>query len=421
MPAAELPARDDLPFAAGTAQPQAQQTVGLTWAYRLLWLTFFIFFASTGAGKLWDRVWHATVRFDTFWSPPHFFVFVMTMMTGLLVATIAFTPCLHRWYGPTIKVPVIRRDFAGSLVILGGGLIALTITIMLDNFWHSAFGLDETQWSVPHCMLGWSWFTIIIGFVAARLAFRKYHPISWATNIVIALLVIEFLCPAVLGPFYLMYSPHLVHALANIPIVRTEGTAQHMYRIYLHYGLTRQTHPLYIPFAALFAGAAIALLRKLDPRPRLFLLAPFIWSVTLMARDWYTLLFLRYDGVQKATDILRVLPKEPSLWVPIPLFAAVVTFYLLERTSFREDRVYAITGLVFGVCTFFIWHSASWMVLLAIPAIVTMMLGGWIGKWLYQVIEKPSLETLMRFLLTTCAQIPAILGVVDLMMRRTTP
>ncbi|GAC1666360.1 MAG: hypothetical protein PVS3B1_02490 [Ktedonobacteraceae bacterium] len=76
---------------------------------------------------------------------------------------------------------------------------------------------------------------------------------------------------------------------------------------------------------------------------------------------------------------------------------------------------------MFGVCTFFIWHSANWMILLAIPAGATMILGSQIGKWIYQVIEKPRLETLLRLLLTTCAQIPAALGVVDLIMRRTTP
>src|SRR5215472_10620196 len=77
---------------------------GLIWAYRLFWLTFIIFFASTGCGKLWDRVWHATHRFDTFWSPPHFFVFLMTVATAILVAIIAFTPVLRVWFGPFVRL-----------------------------------------------------------------------------------------------------------------------------------------------------------------------------------------------------------------------------------------------------------------------------------------------------------------------------
>ncbi len=428
-PIAEIPAADfPLPDFSSSEHTNmlenthnTQEPASLIWAYRLLWLTFIIFFASTGAGKLWDRVWHATIRFDTFWSPPHFFVFLMTMISGLLIATIAFTPGLQAWYGPGIQLPIAKFKFAGSLIILGAGLIMLCITIMLDSFWHGAFGLDETQWSVPHCMLGWCWLTIILGFISARLAFRAYRPINWLTNVVIALLILEFLCPAVLGPFYLMYSPNLIHALANIPIVRGELSAQHMYRIYLYYGLTRQTSPLFIPFAALFAGAAMALLQQLEARARVFIIAPFLWSITLMARDCYTILFLHYDGVKHIADIPPVLAKEPSLWLPIPLLVATVVFTLLKRSSLREGRMFAISGLIFGICTFFIWHSTNWMILLAVPAAAIMVLGAWIGKWIYRVVEKPRLDLLLRLLLTTCAQIPAILGIIDLIMRKTTP
>lgn len=413
------PVQEQAPVVAMEATTRAP--ANLVWSYRLLWITLFIFIASTGAGKLWDRVWHATHRFDTFWSPPHFFVFIMTMITGLLVAAIAFTPKLNICFGPLIPMPIIRWKVAGPLVILGGGLVALTITIMLDNFWHTAFGLDETQWSVPHDMLGWSWFTIIMGFIAARVAFRSYRPINWLTNLTIALLMLEFMCPAILGPFYLNYSPHLVQALKNIPIVQTEPSAQHMYRIYLHYSLTRQTSPLFIPMVAFFAGTAMVFLRRLDKRPRIFLLAPLIWSLTLMGRDLYTILFLHYAGVNKVSEILPVALKEPSLWLPIPLFVAVLAFTILQKTSFTESHCYIICGAIFGLCAFAIWHVSPWMALLSIPAGITMWIGSKAGKWLYDLIEKPTLEDLMRFLMTTCAQIPGLLGVVDLILRRTTP
>jgi hypothetical protein len=416
----DLPAQE-LVFAEKMGNKNIQEPVSLTWAYRLLWLTFIIFFASTGIGKLWDRFWHATIRFDTFWSAPHLFIFIMTVVSGVLIAVIALTPSLQHWFGPGIRLPLLHRRFAGSLIILGAGLILLSITIMLDSFWHTAYGLDETQWSMPHCMLGWCWLIIILGFISARLAFRPYRPINWLTRVVIAFLILEFLCPAILGPYYLMYSPDLIHALANIPIVRGEPSAQHLYRIYLHYGLTRQTSLLFIPSVALFAGVAMALLRKIDARTRLFLITPLLWSITLMIRDWYTLFFLHYDGIRRSADLPRVLMKEPSLWLPIPLFVAVVTFWLLEHSSLREGRIFTLSGLIFGICTFFIWHSANWMVLLAIPAAATMVLGARLGTWIYQVIEKPHMDTLLRLLLTTCAQIPAVLGVIDLVMRRTTP
>jgi hypothetical protein len=403
------------------AQPATQPPpAAQVWAYRLWWSTLITFLGSTGCGKLWDRYWHATRYFDTFWSPPHFFVFVMTTITGLLIAVIAFTPKLRVWYGPAVRLPLLPFEIAGSLVILGGGLITLSITITFDNLWHTAYGLDETQWSAPHCMLGWAWLTIVLGFVAARLAFRNYKRVGWLSRLIIAMVILEFLCPAVLGPFYLMYSPHLIHALASIPIVSNEPSAQHMYRIYLHYGLTRQTSDLFIPIVTLFGGIAIALLRHLDARPRVFLLAPFIWSITIMFRDWYTLYFLNYQGAKHLPNLLLAVKHEPSLWVPIPLMVAVVCFYLFERSSLNRRRNLALTGIIFGLCAFFIWHTSSWMSLLALSAIVTTPLGFWLGQRIFTMIEHPTMETLMQFLLSTCAQFPAALGIVDLFMRRNT-
>ena len=107
--------------------------------------------------------------------------------------------------------------------------------------------------------------------------------------------------------------------------------------------------------------------------------------------------------------------------MPIPLFVAALVFAGLEYTSFTESRRYALAGLIFGICTFFIWHTSPWMVLLAIPAAFTAMLGGWIGRWIYHLLIEPTMITIMKFLLICTAQIPATLGIVDLFMRRTTP
>ena len=404
-----------------SAEVKNQEPVSLIWAYRLFWLTFLIFFMSTAVGKLWDRIWHLTVRFDTFWSPPHFFVFVMTVVSGLMVASIASTPRLRSWFGPVVRAPIIHWHMAGTLVILGTGLIVLCIDIMLDNFWHAVFGLDETQWSVPHDVLTWCWFTIIMGFIAARMAFRPYRPIGWLTKVVIGFLILEFLCPPILGPFYLNYSPHLLNAMKNVPIVRGEPTAQHMYRIYLMAGITRQTNALFIPEAALFAGAVLALLHKLDARARIFLFVPFIWSLSTMGRDLYTLLFVHYNGIKTVPQVIHVALNEPSLWVPVPLFVAAVISTLLWRSSFAENRVYILTGTIFAVCTFLIWHNNNLMLLLAIPAAFTMVLGSWIGQWFYGLMERPSTEKLMRFMSIACGMLPACWGIVDLVLRHVTP
>jgi hypothetical protein len=209
--------------------------------------------------------------------------------------------------------------------------------------------------------------------------------------------------------------------MEHMPIVRTEPTAQHVYHIYLQFGITRLTSPLFIPMAALFAGVATALLHCLDRRARIFLAAPLVWSVTLMARDLYTILFLHYKGVKLWTQIMSVALKEPSLWMPIPLFVAVIVCKLLRRTSFTENRIYVICGSICGLCTYAIWPVASWEIWLIVAAGLTMLYGSWIGKWLYRLLEKPTFAGLMRLLLTTFVLIPVPLGLVDLCLRWSTP
>ena len=316
------------------------EPASLIWAYRLFWLTFLVFFAATGGGKLWDRVYHLTVRFDTFWSPPHLFILIMTTISGLLVATIAALPKLRVWFGPEVRAPIFRWQMAGTLVFLGAGLTTLVIDTLVDSGWHTAFGLDETQWSFPHDALAWCWFTVIIGFIAARLAFETYRPIGWFTRLVIGFLILVFLCPPILEPLYINYSPLLLNALKNVPIVRGEPTVQHMYRIYLAAGITRQTSPLFIPEVTVFAGAALAMLRRLDPRARIFLLAPLAWSCATMGRDLYTIFFLHINGAKTLPQVIQVALAEPSLWVPIPLLLAAICYMLLQRINFAEKPIY---------------------------------------------------------------------------------
>lgn len=395
--------------------------VGLIWSYRLLWLTFILFFLATGLGKLWDRVWHLTHVFDTFWSPPHIFVSGMTLITAALVITLAFSPFFRSWFGPMIRLPWIKIEVAGALIILGGGLAALGMSISLDGFWHTAFGFDETQWSLPHNMIVMSWLVTILGFVACRLAFCHYRPLNWLTKLVLAMLILGFLCPALLGPFYLNYSPSLLHALANVPVNLSQLSVQHLYRIYFATHLSRQESPLFIPFVTFFAGVALAFLRGLDARARVFLLAPLLWSLIFMVRDCYTLYFLHYHGVTHIQGLLPVLAQEPSLWVPIPLFVVALTEMLLNHMGLSALWVQMINGSLFAVLTFLIWHATFWLLLLALPAAPIMLLGTNIGGWVYRMLEKPVWSKMRLFLLTACAELPAFFGIIDLVLRKTIP
>jgi hypothetical protein len=402
-------------------ETKAQEPASLIWAYRLFWITFLIFFAATGGGKVWDRVYHLTVRFDTFWSPPHFFIFVMTSTSGLLVAAIAAIPKLRVWFGPSVRAPIFRWEMAGTLVFLGAGLIAISLDLMLDNLWHTAFGLDETQWSFPHDALAWCWFTIPIGFMSARLAFQKYRPIGWFTKLAMGFLILVFLCPPILEPLYINYSPMLLTALKNVPIVRGEPTAQHMYRIYLAAGITRQTSALFIPEVTVFAGIALAMLRKLDARISIFLLAPLAWSCAIMGRDLYTILFVHVDGVKTIPQALHLALQEPSLWVPIPLLLAAICYTLLQQINIAEKPAYMATGMIFAICTFFIWHNSNLMLLLVIPAPFLMVFGAWVGRCFYSLMEHPTSQKVVLYIIITSGTIPAFWGAIDLTLRHSIP
>ena len=197
----------------------------------------------------------------------------------------------------------------------------------------------------------------------------------------------------------------LLNALKNVPIVRGELTAQHMYRIYLAAGITRQTSALFIPEVTVFAGIALAMLRKLDARVSIFLLAPLAWSSAIMGRDLYTILFVHVDGVKTIPQAIHLALQEPSLWVPIPLLLAAICY----------------TSIIFAFCTFLIWHNSNLMLLLIIPAPLLMLFGAWVGRWFYSLMEHPTSQKVVMYIIITSGTIPAFWGAIDLTLRHTIP
>jgi len=444
LPVTPMPMEGALPATPIPVEVAQTSTKNMTLAYRLLWFTFILFFAGTGFGKLWDRIWHLTNKFETFFSPPHIFISGITTLTGIIALTLAFSPRFQGCFGLRTYVPFLKREIAGSLAIMGAGLICLSFAIVMDSIWHTAFGLDETMWSLPHDMLPLSWCVVILGFVSSRLAMRTYKPIDWLTKLVFAVLILCFLCPPILGPFYLNYSISLLRAFSILRINEIQPSIEHTYRIYITAQLSRQSSPIFIPLVTFFAGVAVmllhlfnisninressseapanrimALLRWLDQKISIELLAPLIWSFVFLVRDVYTVWFVHYNGVTKIRGLLPILIKNPSLWVPIPLFIASVLFLVLEKTSLEERWKWILNGAFFALLTFCIWHTSLWMILLVIPAAPLMLLGARVGKKIYSVLEKPHFKDILSIILVSNAQIPAALGVVDLILRRT--
>ena len=123
----------------------ANEISSLNRARVMLWLTFSAFLITILVGLEWDRRWHATHTFETFLSPPHLFIYGMSAL-GFAPLAMVFVPDVRRWFGPALVVPCAWR----LLILWGAGRMAFL-----------SFGLDETGWSFPHAMLGWSFFVTL--------------------------------------------------------------------------------------------------------------------------------------------------------------------------------------------------------------------------------------------------------------------
>lgn len=88
-------------------------------------------------GIYWDEAWHTDVGRDTFWSPPHLFVYGGVLMVGVAVAT-------WTWIG--LRQGGIRRP----MVIALAGTVLTLASGPIDEWWHVAFGRDAVVWSPPH-------------------------------------------------------------------------------------------------------------------------------------------------------------------------------------------------------------------------------------------------------------------------------
>lgn len=126
----------------------------VTRALRLLWLAFLFILLGITTGRSWDRAYHATHPFDTFYSPPHTSIYGMALAAMFTPAFISFSPRIRPWFGPGFHLPLLPFELPGALGLLGGDLATLALAGALDDAWHSNFGLDETLWSTPHALLG---------------------------------------------------------------------------------------------------------------------------------------------------------------------------------------------------------------------------------------------------------------------------
>jgi hypothetical protein len=366
-------------------------------ARRRLWLAFWLLIVAIAVGRAWDAYWHVTRAFDSFFSPPHLFTYLVTGLSGGLVASMLVDRDLRSAFGSP----------PWPLLLTLGGFATLLLAGGLDAIWHTRFGLDETVWSTPHAMIGWGLLVTFLGFVSARLALGA---LRWPPALLLACFVLGVSATPLLGPLYGNNTPETVLAVSEIPVLAQQAAAQHTYRIYLAWNLDR-TNPLLLPLGALWAGAALAVARGLDRRASVWLLAALLWSALTLRGERREAQWL---------ERFEPLVADPATWLPLPVVFAAVAFWLLRLARLPEWLGWAAGGVAFALVANAWWgphRSASLLILLAA---LTAALGARLGARLAVAIASPTGGAVGRLLLVGLAT-PFATGLLDLYLRRATP
>lgn len=88
-------------------------------------------------GIYWDEAWHTDIGRDTFWSPPHMYMYVGIALVGAAVAV---------WTWTAIR----RREIHRPMIVALSGAALTLASGPIDDWWHVAFGRDAVVWSPPH-------------------------------------------------------------------------------------------------------------------------------------------------------------------------------------------------------------------------------------------------------------------------------
>lgn len=386
-------------------------------AGRWLWGTLAFFLASFLAGASWDRAWHTTHPFEGFFSPPHVFIYATATLAAVLVARLAWSPRLRAWYGPVVRHRLLFGSVSGAMAIAGIGLVMLGFAgLVLDNAWHSRFGLDETPWSMPHAMLGWSIFVVVLGFVGARLGMQASRPLGPATATALGWLVLAFSVAPFLGPFHENLTPEQFAAraawLRRFPALFATPGFEHVLRIETAANLTR-THPASVLLGAAWAGVALTLVRGLHRSPWPLLAAGGIFSALQLLGD--------RGEAQRLVSSGLLAWRDGAHWLPLPILPAACALLLLERGRVSTVPRWAVVGLVYALCAAAVWGAGPLWAVAVLFAAPVCAGGVWLGGRVLRLLVQPTAGDVLRLAPLLCVAGPALSGAVDLWLRASIP
>jgi hypothetical protein len=299
-----------------------------------------------------------------------------------------------------------------------GGFATLGLAGVLDDIWHSTFGLDETGWSTPHSMIGWGLLIVFLGYLAGFIALRLERRLPWYSALVLGYFALTFSLTPLLGPLHGNRSPEALRAIATIPVLAVQPAAQHTFRIYLAWNITHFS-PLYLPLSALWAGAALAFVRAMDRRASVFLTVVGGWTLLTLAGDRSSARNLD-TFISTHTYVVTHLAQRPAEWLPLPLIVPAVIAVVLLALRAPRWLAWGTAGLCFGALVYALWPPAPGVPPLALLAAPVMWLGALLGERVFAAVRAPT-GALIRWLLLAGITAPLVTGATDLFLRTHTP
>lgn len=382
----------------------AQDVASIKSARRLLWLAFALDVLAFGVGLYWDNQWHRTNRFDDFFSPPHLFIYATHLVATIAFAVLTFRADLRRWFGPTFLFKPFPFPVPGVLALAGAGFVLIGLAGLFDAIWHTAFGLDETNWSLPHSLFKWAVYLEFVGLAACRLALAQRLPVTWPAAVVLGFMLLSLPFEPLGGPLFDNLGPATVREIATFPELARSAPFQHTTRLYLLWGLTRES-ALFAPVISLAVGLGLGLLFRYERR-----------LVVILA---------------VAAVVTAGSQVGPTPWVVIPVIAPALIVAFRGRRLRSVD--WLIAGVLFGLATAVIWgvvvpgelHDSTprpeLLLLGALASGPLMSLGAVGADRVWQVLAAPSRRGVLVVASAFGIAAPIACGVVDLWLRFHTP
>lgn len=165
------------------------------WSIELLFLTSSLSSVFGIVGAYWDIGWHFDFGRDTFWSPPHFFIYGSITLTSLfLLLNLALA--LKR--GTEYK----DKHLFHLLLFAAAATFFTYLSAPIDDLWHRLYGIDVQIISLPHLML---LFGALLGAIST-VSLLRYHITHNRKKFLLEKVLLPFLMASILVASILIFA-----------------------------------------------------------------------------------------------------------------------------------------------------------------------------------------------------------------------